>query len=122
MYEYEGIQPIKERVHPAYEYEGVQDATRESPDWWTKEEMFDRLKSLFQNEGDIKTAPHIRGLHVNNPPDEVCSPSSNSALFIFLSETHSAYSFALNLLRLCLRLLPPIRPFLRKMKKSKQRS
>ena len=42
------IQPIKERVHPTYEYEGVQDATRESPERWTHEEMFDRLKSLFQ--------------------------------------------------------------------------
>ena len=41
------IQPIKERVHPAYEYEGVQDATRESPELWKHEEMFDRLKSLF---------------------------------------------------------------------------
>ena len=41
------IQPIKERVHPAYEYEGVQDATRESPEWWTHEKMLDRLKSLF---------------------------------------------------------------------------
>ena len=26
------IQPIKERVHPANEYEGVQDVTRESPE------------------------------------------------------------------------------------------
>ena len=54
------IQPIKEWVHPAYEYEGVHDATRESPEWWTHEEMSDRLKSLFQNVDDIKNAPHLR--------------------------------------------------------------
>src|SRR5438128_12062021 len=71
------IQPIKERVHPAYEYEGIQDATRDHPERWTHEEMSDRLKSLFQNADDIKNVPRLRGLHVNNPPEEVCLPSSN---------------------------------------------
>ena len=87
------IQPIKERVHPVYEYEGVQDATRESPDRWTKEEMFDWLKSLFQNVGDIKTAPHLGGFHVNNPPDEVCPPSTNLVPSVSPSEPHSAHCF-----------------------------
>src|SRR6266542_3602003 len=87
------IQPIKERVHPAYEYEAVQDTTLESPDRWTKEEMFDQLKSLFQNVGDIKTAPHLGGFHVNNPPDEVCLPSSKLVPSVSLSESHSAHCF-----------------------------
>ena len=87
------IQPIKEWIHPAYEYEGVQDATRESPEQWTKEDMFDQLKSLFQNVGDIKTAPQIGGYRVNNPPDEVCHPSSNLVPSAFPSEPHSAHCF-----------------------------
>ena len=41
------IQPIKDRVHPAYEYWGQTDPTREANQKVSKEEMVTRVTQLF---------------------------------------------------------------------------
>ena len=66
-------QPIKERVHPAYEYEGPKDPTQESPDPWGIKALNDRVSSLFQNDVNVKDAPRPAGFTLKNLPDRVCS-------------------------------------------------
>jgi hypothetical protein len=47
------IQPIKDRVHPAYEYCGQSDATREVNRKVSKEEMAARVSHVFwEGEGE----------------------------------------------------------------------
>ena len=41
------IQPCKERAHPAFDYKGDDDSTRESIDWLLKKEVIDRAMDLF---------------------------------------------------------------------------
>jgi len=93
------IQLIKERDHSAYQYEGKEDATRGAPEQWTKEAMVERLKTLFQNDADVDSAPLLAGFHVNNPPDEVHESSSNLMSSGFPSESHSALCLVLILIR-----------------------
>ena len=66
-------QPIKERVHPAYEYSGLEDPTRESPDPWGLKDLNDRVYSLFQNDVNVKDTPRPVGFTLKNLPDRVCS-------------------------------------------------
>src|SRR6266540_2538224 len=69
---YRHHQPIKERDHLAYQYEGTKDATREVFEQWRKEVMIERLKTLFQNDVDVDSTPLLAGYHVNNLLDKVC--------------------------------------------------
>ena len=41
------IQPCKERAHPAFDYKGDNDGTRESTDRLSKKEVIDRAMDLF---------------------------------------------------------------------------
>ena len=66
-------QPIKERVHPAYEYSGLEDPTRESPDPWGIRDLNDRVSSLFQNDVNVKDSPCPTGFTLKNLSDRVCS-------------------------------------------------
>ena len=66
-------QSIKERIHPAYEYSGLEDPTREPPDPWGIKALNDRVSSLFQNDVNIKDAPHPAGFTLKNLLDRVCS-------------------------------------------------
>ena len=65
-------QPIKDRVHPVYEYSGLEDPTRESPDPWGIKALNDRVSSLFQNDVNVKDAPRPAGYTLKNLPDQVC--------------------------------------------------
>src|SRR6266508_423536 len=67
------IQPIKEQVHPVYEYSGLEDPTRESPNPWCVSALDDRVSSLFQNDVIIKGASHPVGYTLKNLPDRVYS-------------------------------------------------
>ena len=59
------IQPYKERAHPAFDYKGDNDGTRENTDRLTKKEVIDRAMDLFtsnvssagQKERKLSTAP-----------------------------------------------------------------
>src|SRR6266540_2329319 len=66
-------QPIKEQVHPAFEYSGLEDPTWESPDLWGIKALNDRVSSLFQNDVNVKDAPRPAGFTLKSLPDRVCS-------------------------------------------------
>src|SRR5438105_9696307 len=67
------IQPIKEWIHPSYEYEGTQDTTRESLEPWKMSVLNERVSSLFQGDVKVKDAAFPSGYHLGNPLDQVCS-------------------------------------------------
>ena len=48
------IQPIKEQNHPAYEYSGREDPTRESPGVWVPRALDARTSSLFQTDVAVR--------------------------------------------------------------------
>ena len=76
-------QPIKKRIHPAYEYEGPEDPTRESPDPWGINALNDRVSSLFQNDVNVKDAARLAGYTLKNLPDRVCSFAEFLRLLFF---------------------------------------
>ena len=56
-----------------YEYSGLEDPTRESPDPWGLKDLNDRVSSLFQNDVNVKDAPRPVGFTLKNLPGQVCS-------------------------------------------------
>ncbi len=65
------IQPIKERDHPAYEYSGRKDPTRESPNLWVPKALDTLVSSLFQKDVVVKDIPLPEGYKLERPPDRV---------------------------------------------------
>src|SRR5438105_15853675 len=66
------VQPIKERVHPAFEYTGRGDMTRESVEPWKGSALGVRVTSLFQNDVDVVATYRPAGYHLVNSPAQVC--------------------------------------------------
>src|SRR5207244_9812239 len=77
------IQPIKVQVHLAFDYDGTQDTTRESPELWKKDALDARVASLFQGDVKVSAAEHSPGYHLRNPPDQVCSFAKLFCLLFF---------------------------------------
>src|SRR5438105_2725381 len=67
------IQPIKERNHPAYEYLGREDPTRESPSVWAPRALDARTLSLFQKDVAVRDIPLPEGYTLERPPNRVCA-------------------------------------------------
>ena len=65
------IQPIKERDHPAYEYSGRKDPTRESPSLWVPKALDARVSSLFQQDVAVRDIPLPEGFKLEHPPNRV---------------------------------------------------
>jgi hypothetical protein len=65
------IQPIKDRVHPAYEYWGQTDPTREVNRKVSKEEMAARVSKIYSGKVMIKKCPKAHSL--KRPADPVRS-------------------------------------------------
>jgi hypothetical protein len=63
------IQPIKDRVHPAYEYCGQSDPTREVNCKVSKEDMAARVSQMYS--GKVKKCPKAHSL--KRPTDPVRS-------------------------------------------------
>jgi hypothetical protein len=63
------IQPIKARVHPAYEYWGQSDPTRELNRKVSKEEMVARVSQIYSGKVKIKKCPRPHSL--KRPTDPV---------------------------------------------------
>jgi hypothetical protein len=51
------IQPIKDRVHPTYEYWGQSDPTREVNRKISKEEMVARVSQMYSGKVKVKKWP-----------------------------------------------------------------
>jgi hypothetical protein len=56
------IQPIKDRVHPAYEYFGQSDPTREVNRKVSKEEMAARVSQMYFGKVKVKKCPKAHSL------------------------------------------------------------
>jgi hypothetical protein len=56
------IQPIKDRVHPAYEYWGQSDPTREVNCKVSKEEMAARVSQMYFGKVNVKKCPKAHSL------------------------------------------------------------
>jgi hypothetical protein len=56
------IQPIKDRVHPAYEYWGQSDPTREVSRKVSKEEMAARVSQMYSGKVKVKKCPKAHSL------------------------------------------------------------
>jgi hypothetical protein len=65
------IQPIKDRVHPAYEYCGQSDPTREVNCKVSKEEMAARVSQMYSGKVKPKKCPRAHSL--KKPADPVRS-------------------------------------------------
>jgi hypothetical protein len=63
------IQPIKDRVHPAYEYWGQSDPTREINRKVSKEEMAARVSQMYSGKVKVKKCPKAHSL--KRPADPV---------------------------------------------------
>jgi hypothetical protein len=62
------IQPIKDRVHPAYEYCGQLDPTREVNCKVSKEEMVDRVSRMYSGKVKVKKCPKAHSLKRSADP------------------------------------------------------
>jgi hypothetical protein len=56
------IQPIKDRVHPAYKYWGQSDPTREVNRKVSKEEMAARVSQMYSGKVKVKKCPKAHSL------------------------------------------------------------
>jgi hypothetical protein len=65
------IQPIEDRVHPAYEYCGQSDPTREVNRKVSKEEMAARVSQMYSVKVKVKKCPKAHSL--KRPTDPVRS-------------------------------------------------
>jgi hypothetical protein len=65
------IQPIKDRVLPAYEYWGQSDPTREVNRKVSKEEMVARVSQMYSGKVKVKKCPKAHSL--KRPADPVRS-------------------------------------------------
>uniref|UniRef100_A0A0D9WXN6 Uncharacterized protein n=1 Tax=Leersia perrieri TaxID=77586 RepID=A0A0D9WXN6_9ORYZ len=65
------LNPLKDQVHPTFEYTGHHDPTRESEVDLPEEEVGNRLRALFADGVDIptkKNKPRCRSFHIYRPP------------------------------------------------------
>ena len=64
------LQPIQDRVHPAYEYCGQTDPTRVQQRKVSKQEMVARVRELFN--GVIRNWTCPKAFSLTRPADVVC--------------------------------------------------
>jgi hypothetical protein len=62
------IQLIKDRVHPAYEYWGQSDPTREINRKVSKEEMAARVSQMYSGKVKVKKCPKAHSLKRSGDP------------------------------------------------------
>uniref|UniRef100_A0A0D9WQM8 Uncharacterized protein n=1 Tax=Leersia perrieri TaxID=77586 RepID=A0A0D9WQM8_9ORYZ len=74
------LNPLKDRVHPTFEYTGHHDPTRES-EVDLEEEVDNKLQALFVDGVDItteKNKPRCRSYHIYRPPPRKVVKNSNA--------------------------------------------
>jgi hypothetical protein len=77
------IQPIKDRVHPAYEYWGQSDPTREVNRKVSKEEMAARVSQMYSGKAKVNKCPKAHSL--KRPTNPVRSWDLPFGCFLHLS-------------------------------------
>jgi hypothetical protein len=89
------IQPIKDRVHPAYEYWGQSDPPREANRKVPKEEVMARVSQIYAGRTRIKKFPKVYSF--SRPADLVSHVTTRS--FALSRYLHRSYFIALYLLQ-----------------------
>jgi hypothetical protein len=62
------IQPINDRVHPAYEYYGQSDPTHEVNRKVSKEDMAARVSQMYSGKVKVKKCPRAHSLKRSTDP------------------------------------------------------
>jgi hypothetical protein len=65
------VQPYKERAHPAFDYKGDNDGTRENTDLLMKKEVIDRAMDLFTSNVSFSWPKGTKAFNCTNPPPQV---------------------------------------------------
>ena len=65
------IQPSKERAHPAFDYKGDDDGTRESTDRLSKKEVIDQAMDLFTSNISFSWPQGTKAFNCTNSPPQV---------------------------------------------------
>ena len=65
------VQPCKERAHPAFDYKGDNDGTRESTDRLSKKEVIARAIDLFTSNVSFSWPKGTKAFNYSNPPPQV---------------------------------------------------
>uniref|UniRef100_A0A0D9W2R4 Uncharacterized protein n=1 Tax=Leersia perrieri TaxID=77586 RepID=A0A0D9W2R4_9ORYZ len=76
------LNPLKDRVHPTFDYTGHHDPTRESEVDLEEEEVGNKLQALFADGVDIptkKNKPRCRSFHIYRPSPRLDSRPSSVA-------------------------------------------
>ena len=86
------IQPCKERAHPAFEYRGDTDGSREVPEEFARDDIMWRIEMLFNLTGRVSIRDQQRAFSVGNLPPTV---RGFSVVFCLIVLTFAMYSFVL---------------------------
>ena len=65
------VQPCKERAHPAFEFKGKTDGTREKPDMLLKEVIEERAAELFTSHVSFNMPGYSKPFNCSNQPPQV---------------------------------------------------
>jgi hypothetical protein len=76
------IQPIKDRVHPAYEYCGQSDPTRKVNRKVSKEEMAAQVPQMYSGKVKVKKCPRAHSLKRSADPVRSCDLSLGRCILL----------------------------------------
>ena len=65
------VQPYKERAHPAFEFKGETDGTRERPEMLSRDVVEERAIELFAPFASFSVSGQTRPFNCTNPPPQV---------------------------------------------------
>jgi len=78
------IQPLKDRVHPAFYYHGLDDPTRETTEDIPPDEVISHIRTFFA--GPVTNIGAPRSFSIYNPPPEVSSLLLNAYLLFLVKK------------------------------------
>jgi hypothetical protein len=65
------VMPLKKQVHPGWEYNGLQDPTRETSDTPGVSKVVKLLQEMFTNTSSWPPAEQVRAYHIGDERDPV---------------------------------------------------
>jgi hypothetical protein len=76
------VQLLKNQVHPSWEYNGLQDLTRETQEKITPELLWKHMGEIFQDTSSWPSDEHVRSYHIGVERDPVRCPILVSSIFL----------------------------------------
>ena len=65
------VQPYKERAHPAFEFKGETDGTRERPEMLSRDVVEERAVELFASFASFSMSGYMKPFNCKNLPPQV---------------------------------------------------